>query len=266
MQHTRSTALLVISDLHMGSIWAPVPEKMVRHDGQVIKPSKAQQWLNRQWHKQTGKALAYLGNRPFDLVLNGDMVEGVHHRSTEHWSADPGDHHLAAWIMLNPIAERAKNIYVVSGTECHDGPSGAAGLGNRLGAVKNPKTSHGAFLRLNLCVNDVYCRFVHHMPTSSRIALYATALGVMLAEHQSQSARLGRKAPRVLVQGHRHTHGYYGDGLALSVSCPPWQLLTTHGHKAATAANPRVGCVVLDFAMRGELPAVHGFIEAVPDE
>ncbi len=264
MQHTRSTALLVISDLHTGSTCAPIPDGMVRHDGTPIKPNKIQKWINRQWASLTGQALAMLGKRPFDLILNGDTIEGVHHRSTEHWSADPADHHLAAWTLINPIAERAKNVYVVQGTEAHVGPSGEAGLGNRLGAVKNPDTTHGAFDRLDLTVNGTRCRFVHHMPTSTRAGLYATALGVMLAEHQVQAARVGGAVPSVLVQGHRHTYGMYSDGAGLSISAPAWQLLTRYGHKVATASHARVGCLVLDFARPNRLPAVHEFIEAVP--
>lgn len=252
--------VVCLSDLHVGSTRAILPPGFITIEGHGVRLSAPQEWLWEAW-EATGEWIARkVRAEPFALVVNGDLIEGIHHRSTQVWSPDSSDHVAAAIRLLEPMAEAAARIYIVRGTEAHSGSAAEIVIGTALGA----QVVHGQHAAdcLDLAVHGCHCRFVHHIGTSSRLGLYATQLGVMLAEAQAQAARFGQEVPRVYVAGHRHTYGAYRDDRGLCITLPAWQVLTRYGWKVAPASVVGAGAVILDWsnAERGELPEVHSFI------
>jgi hypothetical protein len=190
--------------------------------------------------------------------LNGDIIEGVHHKTTQIISADVGDHIKCAKEVLRPVTKRAKKIFMVKGTECHTGTSENF-IAEGLGAEENTAEGTHSWDRLTIDVNGVRCVWRHHIGTSVRRSLAATQLSATLAEEQVEAANAGEPIPRVVCCAHRHKFGYYEDNNGLCVVSPPWQGLSRFGHKVVSQARTNPGVFALDFRgkNRGELPELH---------
>ncbi|GEM_PF-1205236 len=245
--------LVVISDLHAGSIYAPCPANFERHDGNVVTLNRNGQFATKAFKTFTSTVLDLPA---YDLLLNGDLVEGMHHRSTEVWSMDPGDHVRAAMMLLDPIVEKARQVWVTRGTECHTQGSEES-LGMYFGAKRDPDTGRCApdLWRFDYC--GLHIHAVHHMPTTSRKALEGSQLSIQLNEHQSQSARADIERPRLVIASHRHTPGLYTDFESMMIATPAWQTADgRHVKKVVPASKTRVGGMVLDWSQRidGDLP------------
>lgn len=247
-----SHTVVCLSDLHCGSSRALCPPDFTRFDGTNIRHNAEMKWVWERWLEFQSEIIDTL-QTGFTLILNGDLVEGVHHHTRELISHEPGDHVACALEALAPIVAKAGPVYVVTGTEGHTQNSEHS-IARAISAQKNGNVS--AFDRLDLVTNGTPWRAVHHMPTSGRISLYATQLSVQLAEAQMQAVRVNKVPPRFVVAAHRHTVGYYTDFRAGMVSLPPWQLLTRYGYKVVPTAEPCVGGAVLRFVRDGQLPEV----------
>lgn len=248
-------AIVVLSDIHAGSTKGLLPPGFVTLEGQDVSQNVFQRFLWKCWGR-TGQFIdEQLGTSPWALVLNGDLIEGVHHGTKEIISPEIADHRRAAMEILRPLAKRAAKVFVVRGTECHVN-NHEVGIAEELGAVKNPETGLAAFDRLTLEVRGVRCVFRHHMPTSMRRNLSATQLGIQLAEEQLEAANNNEPIPRVLGCAHRHKPDHYENDNGLSFCSPAWQVLTRFGHKVVSPARCKPGVQILDWRGRrhGELP------------
>ena len=262
---TTARRLVVVCDTHCGSSLGLLPPGLVLGDpARELRLNRAQAWIWEWWQVFFGKVIA----APFDLVLNGDQIEGMHHRTTQVVDPDPGVHVAIAEHALAPLAERAGAVWVVRGTEAHTGPSSEAGLSVKLGGVPDPFTRMPVWDVLELTYCGVPCMFFHHMPTSVRKWTESTGLGIMLAQAQLGAVRAGKVPPRVLGMAHRHTYGLYEDAAALAFANPSWQLKSRYGNKVAPASECQVGAVILDWTDRadGELPDVRRYVRRLGDE
>ena len=85
---------------------------------------------------------------PFDLVHNGDVIDGVHHRSTTQISHNIQDQLLIAEKVMRPEVERCKRsggtYNHIRGTSAHVGESGIyeEQLAEKLGAKPNDLGQH----------------------------------------------------------------------------------------------------------------------------
>lgn len=255
--------LLIVSDLHCGSTRALLPPGLLDEDGREMRLHKVQDWLWARWTEFCEWAHRESGGE-YDMVVLGDAIEGVHHRGGQVVSTDTGIHTAIAEHTLAPLTEHASQVWMVRGTEAHVGRSAEAGLALAIGGEKNRDEDTYSFDRLNLSVNGCNVTLAHHFPASTRIALYATQLGVQLAEAQAQAARHGEEIPHVVVGAHRHTHGIYTDSRGMAITTPPWQLLTRFGYKVVPYATPTVGGVLLDWRglPPGSLPRVHSWLRS----
>lgn len=254
---------LVVSDLHAGSVVSPVPKGFETSEGVKVHPNRVQAWMNAQWAEMLKWASTL---KPFGLILNGDLIEGYHHRTTQVWSVEVSDHIRAAVQMLQPLCEYAQTVYVVEGTECHTGKS-ELGIGAMLGADIPPPGGWGSSAsRMLLDIHGDRVVVTHHMPTSKRPWTRASALGLELIDHVVNAADAGEKSPRVVCMGHRHTPGFYSDGDRLAVVTPAWQGLTRYGHKVVPAARLVVGAMLLDWshATKGQCPGVVPWLRRPP--
>jgi hypothetical protein len=101
MKQIRS--LVVLSDLHLGSTKALLPPGFVTLEEQEIGLNGIQKWLWACWGRANDFLDETMDGDPFALVLNGDMLEGVHHGTKEIWSPEMGDHVNAALMVLRPL-------------------------------------------------------------------------------------------------------------------------------------------------------------------
>jgi hypothetical protein len=250
--------LVVLSDLHCGSTKGLLPPGFVTLEGQEVGQNVFQRFLWECWQKANTFIDQVAGTSRWGLVLNGDLLEGNHHGTREIISPEVADHRKAAMQVLRPLAKQAAKVFVVRGTECHVN-NHEVGIGEELHAVKNPETGLHAFDRLTIDIHGVRCVFRHHIATTTRRSLSATALSTQLAEEQLEAVNNGEPLPRVLGCAHRHKpDNYEGDNGMCFVS-PAWQVLTRHGHKVVSPARCKPGVQILDWRglPHGELPRFH---------
>lgn len=203
----------------------------------------------------------------YGVVINGDVVEGVHHRSTTQISQNLEDQAEIAYRVLKPIADKAKGrFWMIRGTEAHVGPSGVEEerLAKRLGAVQAPPDEGGQYARYELwkMVGPRLVHLLHHVGTTGSQAYEATAVHKELVESFAEAARWGRRPPDVIVRSHRHRHlettiatGNANDtARATAVVTPAWQGKTPFAWRipGARLSTPQFGGIVIRYA-HGEL-------------
>lgn len=236
-------AILVVSDLHCGSTVGLCPPDFETQEGQKIGLSDWQRWMWDRWLEMREYAKTKYGKLDA-LVINGDCIDGDHHKTVQIWSKNVGDHLNAAYHSLLPLAELAKHVFVVLGTEIHTRDMEHA-LANLLGADRQSK-ERPAFDRLEFEAGGNLVVAVHHMPATSRAWLRANALGMELANHRLHAAEVGERVPDVLLLAHRHQYGGYDDHAGHVYSTPPWIAPTRYAYRVAPAARWTVGGLFLE--------------------
>ena len=249
--------IVICSDLHIGSTKGLLQPGFTTLEGNKVSLNAMQEWLWLCWKKANSFIDEQVGDQPFAFVVNGDIIEGIHHGTKEIWSPEVTDQRNAAVEILKPIVAKAAASFIVRGTDCHTQNS-ESGIGSQLGCVKDEETGLHAFDRLVLELNGVRHVFRHHIGTSARRGLAGTQLSANLAEEQVEAANNGEKIPRVVVCSHRHKFGLYQDTNGLLVVTPPFQGLTRFGHKVVSQARTNPGVVILSYENKqfGELPSV----------
>jgi hypothetical protein len=260
--------VLIVSDLHCGStVGLMHPDCVVTDDdGEKAIPQRPyQRWLWQCWLDMIETTGEVIGKDPHHLVVNGDVVEGIHHGGRQVVSDNPKHHGEIAWHCLNPIAERAEGVYIVRGTECHV-KNDEHHIAEKLAAVKDKETGLRVWDHLPLRMNGLLLSFRHHISATARNYLEAGALSVHLGHEQLECQRSGWPVPNIIVRAHRHRHGEYTDGVAMTLVTAAWQGETRHVHKAVVGAVSRPSWILLDWRGRGEgdLPAVHRRIYRPP--
>ena len=245
--------LVVLSDLHCGSDVGLLPPEVEMSDGQTIGhgSNKWQKWLWEKWLEMQAWVETVAEGDSFDLLINGDALEGIHHHSDEIVAAKIIEHCTIAAACLDPIVNSAGKVYAVRGTECHTRDLETY-LMRHLGRGK----AHD-FIQFDL--NGVLVDARHHMPVTSRVHLEASALSILAANNRSNAIRCGHRPARVFLRGHRHVPGYYSDGEAMVAVTGAWQGLTRHGKKVVADSIARPSCIILDARRSafGDLPAIH---------
>lgn len=249
---TETRNLVVVSDLHVGCQLGLCPSGGLPLDeGGVYSPSKAQRAVWRVWREFWDKwvPMATRGEG-FDLVMNGDAIDGSHHGSTHQISHNPADQEAWAFSILEPIVAHPKcnRYYHIRGTEAHVGQSGEAEerLARRLGAIPNEVGQHARY-ELWKRVGPALVHVMHHIGTTGSQAYESTAVHKELVEAYVEAGRWGDEPPDVLVRAHRHrsfeTRIPAKRGAAIATVTPGWQLKTPFVWKIAGArqSQPQFG-------------------------
>lgn len=252
--------LVVVSDLHVGSTVGLLHPHFTTLQGIGIVQNGVQKRLWAVWKDLWDNWIPKtVGGSEFAVVINGDLIDGVHHKSVEVISPDVSDHVRAAHQCMVPITRAgAKHIFITEGTESHTRNTETT-LGEIIGAEQDPISGRYAFPRLDLEVQATNCTFFHHTSTTSRSYLEASALSIFLGNERAEAARSDLPIPQVLGMAHRHRHGMFSDGEGVAFTTGAWQALTRYGYRVVPAAIPTPSCVVLDWTVRGSgvVPVVH---------
>lgn len=254
--------LVVISDTHFGCRLAlcgraPVP----LDDGGFYSPSPIQLKLADLWDEffEEFVPMATRGE-PWDLVVNGDVVEGMHHRATTPISQNPMDQKRLALTMLRPVVSRAARYFHIRGTEAHVGSSAhmEEDVARELGAQPNEAGQHARY-ELWVEVGGALVHLLHHIGTTGSQAYEATAVHKELVEHYAEAARWGERPPDVIIRSHRHryiqTRVPTARGHAICVVTPCWQGKTPFAWKipGARLSLPQFGGIVVRWSEEGEI-------------
>lgn len=241
----------VISDIHAGCRLALCPpEGATLDDGGTYMPSPIQNKLYAIWREFWDEWIpAATKGEPFAVVVNGDVVDGVHHNSTTQISHNLGDQAEIAYNLLSPIVERCEGrFYMIRGTEAHVGQSAIQEdeIAKRLGALKN-ESGQSSRYELWMEMGKGLCHFAHHIGTTGSMAYETSAVMKELAEMYSDSARWGNRRPDVIVRSHRHRHIEVrvptDIGYGISFVTAAWQLRTPFAFKVpgGRVSQPQIG-------------------------
>lgn len=238
--------ILAISDTHCGSTIGLMPQTVVTQEGNVVEANRFQRRMLGWWSECLETFNEDRAGREFYLVIVGDMVEGIHHGGRQVWSSDPMDHAAAAVIMFEPLAKLAKKTFIAVGTECHTRNDEAA-VGKLLGAEPCPDTGRHAWDCVIMDVGRWRLHFRHHMTTTSRVYLEASALSIELGNEILSYENRRQRTPDICVRAHRHRFGEYHHESKMFVAQGAWQGLTRHTHKVVPGALPSPSMTVLDW-------------------
>ena len=257
-QTPKIRATVHLSDLHLGSDESILQPGFKTEKAQPIGQTPVAEWFHECW-VDAQKWLADLFDpKEYALVINGDCIEGNHHRTTEIWSPDVRNHVKAAKELLKPVASRAGKVFMVRGTECHVAGSENS-IAEHLGAERNPEHDQPYWDHLRIDCCGVRMSVRHHFPATSRSYLEASQHSIQLGNAVNEAVRSGGVAPQILVGAHRHRTGHFCDGNRLTVVTGAWQALTRHGHKVVPDGVACPSIYALDWrgVPDGQLPVVH---------
>jgi hypothetical protein len=260
--------LVVFSDTHCGCRLGLCPPHAVRVDGggQYV-PSTFQRKMFRLWEKFWEWVPEATKREPFDVVHNGDAIDGFHHSSTTQISHNIEDQVRIAELVLAPIVARCHKsggtYYHIRGTEAHVGQSGEyeERLARNLGAKPNDQGQYARFdlwKRVGRGQRAPLVHLLHHIGTTSSAAHESSAVNAELAAEYVEAARWNREPPNFIVRSHRHRsiavdiNG--ARGMAGAIVTPAWQGKTPYVFKVpgARLSEPQVGGILVRQGDDGE--------------
>lgn len=256
---------MVISDTHCGCRLALCPpDGIPLDDGGRYLPSAFQKkmwgWWQEFWQEWIPEVTR---GEPYDLVHNGDAIDGVHHNSTTQVSQNIGDQIAIADAVLRPIVEQCRKqggtYYHIRGTEAHVGKSATheEQLAKMLGAKPN---ADGQFARYDLWkqvgkdtkrVAAPLVHLLHHIGTTGSAAHEASAVNAEMSAMYNQAGRWGQQPPDYIVRSHRHRSIAVdmdsARGRAAAIVTPAWQGKSPFAWKipGARVSEPQIGGIVI---------------------
>jgi hypothetical protein len=250
--------LVIVSDTHCGcrlGLCPPTPIPL--DDGGTYLASSFQQKMWAMWAEFWGEWVPRACHgEPYDIVHNGDVIEGVHHQSTTQISHNIEDQLQIAQLALAPVVAaclaQGGHYYHIRGTSAHVGSSSVHEemLAKRLGARPN---AEGQAARYDLWkrVGTALVHLMHHIGTTGSAAHEASAVNAELTAEYVEAARWQREPPDFVVRSHRHRFIAVdldgGKGYGASIVTPGWQGKTPFAWKIAGArlAIPQFGGVII---------------------
>lgn len=257
--------LIVVSDTHAGcKVALCPPDPMPLDGGGTYQISSLQQKMWHFWQVFWGEWVPEVTRgEPFDLVHNGDAVDGVHHNSTTQISHNLEDQARIAEAVLRPVVNQCLasggTYYHIRGTEAHVGKSGEneERLARNLGAKPNDQ---GQYARFELwkrvgdksaSVHAPLVHLLHHIGTTSSAAHESSAVNAELTASYVEAARWARTPPDFIVRSHRHRSIAVdldsANGGAAAIVTPAWQLKTPYVFKipGARLSEPQLGGILI---------------------
>ncbi len=255
----RPRTLIVVSDTHAGCRLAICGDKPVRLDGGGwYQPSEFQikmwHWWREFWDTWVPSVTK---GEPYDLVHNGDAIEGVHHHATTQISHNLEDQQRIAELVLKPEVDRCKKkggtYYHIRGTEAHVGQTGEfeERLARSLGALPNRERQYARFDLWKRVGDRCLVHLLHHIGTTGSAAHEASAVNAELTAEYVEAARWGREPPDFVVRSHRHRSIAVdlnsAKGYAAAIVTPAWQGKTPFAFKVpgARISEPQVGGIAI---------------------
>lgn len=265
MSKKATRTLIVVSDTHCGCRMGLCPPTAQRVDGGgSYLPSKFQQGMWRWWLEFWDAWVPEVTRgEPYDVVHNGDAIDGSHHNSTTQISHNIEDQVRIAEAIMRPRVEACKKLggtyYHIRGTEAHVGQSGEyeERLARNLGAKPNEEGQYARFdlwKRVGVSTKRVHAPLVHllhHIGTTASAAHESSAVNAELTASYVEAARWNREPPDFIVRSHRHrsiaVDMNSAKGYAAAIVTPAWQGKTPFAWKipGARLSEPQVGGIMI---------------------
>lgn len=216
--------LAVFGDTHFGSSVALAPAEFRLADGGCYMASPFQRDLLRFWTEYWDFVDTVRGGAPYILIHNGDLVDGIHHRSTQHVDANLAFQQKMAEMVLGPRVRAAQAYYQIAGTAAHvgEGASHEETVARALGAVPD---SNGRHARQHLYVKfgEERISFAHHIGTTTSAAYKSSPLMRLMAAAYADAGENGVTPPTLWVRSHCHDYTEVRRSKGTVITVPAWQ-------------------------------------------
>ncbi len=221
------------ADPHTGSNTALMPKSIVNDDDQLITASPVQLWLLENFEKAKQEMYERAKGRSLIVVVNGDLIDGNHHGSTQI-IPNTSDQIKAAVELWEPVRHRANRFYIVRGTEAHVGEAAQdeKTIATELGA-------DGCHWELLVYWNDQLFNIAHHI---------SRTIASVTEECVRDSVDLKEPVPDWVIRAHRHIKDDTGTryGYTRGVVLPAWQLRTGFGFRVSSHRVSSIGFAMVD--------------------
>lgn len=269
----RPIVAALVGDLHCNSTVGLCPVDGVElDDGGRYRPRPhgIQAWLWANWldyWQRVQRVAAVEGEMAGNgqparvwVVLNGDLVEGLHHRSTQVISANlEVQHRIAMACLAIPAALSPDRWFVIRGTEAHVAPSAQheEAIARELGAVVDPETGRSSWWHWVGEINGTLVDVAHHGNMGRLPWTRGNLVGRTAAELLFEAVRIGHRPPALAVRSHNHRRHDTGAGNAPTrvMALPAWQMSTAFGHRVAPNSLPDIGGAIGVFRGPGDWSA-----------
>ena len=240
--------VVCFGDTHCGStVGLCPPEGIPLDDGGMYMPNKGQEWLWNNWEEAWAKIKSVKRkNRQakLHLVINGDLTDGDHHRTTQIATGHEGVHiHCAMEVLRVPLALKPDSIHILRGTPAHVGRAGGMeeGLAKALKSqgwkvVEDPDTGNASSYHRLIKVGDLTFDIKHH----GRMGRRAHTKGPYMRWYAQDiffNYLMDKETPPDLAI-RSHFHQFTDSGKihkikTRAVALPAWQLATEYVHRVA---------------------------------
>ena len=239
-----TTVLAVIGDTHCGGTTALCPPIYELQEQGHQRANPIQLWLWKCWVDYWRRVQDTVKKNDAELIviLNGDLVEGVHHGTVQVVSQRPDDMMNIAISCIEPYIRSAKHVFVTRGTEAHVGAGGVWDDAIARDFDAEPDGSSPAWYWLPLEIDGVRIVASHHGRAGARLWTKGTGARALAAELAMQAGMNSSQPPQLGVFGHVHRFEDSGGNYPTWVythGC--WQLSTGYGHKIRAGFPPEVG-------------------------
>lgn len=255
--------IVLISDLHCGSLLGLCPDRGITLDGGGhYEPNQVQQKIWSYWQEFWSEWVPReTEDEPFVLVVNGDVIDGQPHGSKALITANMATQARIAREVLEPAVAMAAATYMTRGTEAHVGKSAEdeERLGRELGVVPD---DDGHYTRDELWIELAghLGHVTHHIATASSWMYESTAPWREVVLSLEAAVRTCQAPPQWIARGHRHREftgrTYTHDGRVLVVVTPGWQAKTPYVYRTVARNEfPQFGGSIVRVSNKGELYA-----------
>jgi len=238
--------VVFFGDTHCGSTVGLCPENGLElDDGGWYMPNKSQVWLWHNWLSAWDQVKGKIGrNTKLHLVVNGDAIDGDHHRTSQIASRLTGIH-IACFLesMSVPLSLRPDSIHIIRGTAAHVGEAGnteegiaRALLSQGWPVIGDPDTGQLSSYWRKLSVGDVRFDIKHHGRMGRRAHTKGPQMRWYAQDICFNYLMDEQDPPDVAIRSHYHQYADSGKIHKIrtrAIALPAWQLATEYVHRVA---------------------------------
>ena len=232
---------VVISDMHGGSRFGPMPVDWKWADGTLAGASKPQEWL---FDKYVDCVKEF--HKPDILFVDGDAVDGHQHLNyaTEVMNSDGFEQVRIAEFLIK--LWKPKQIYIIYGSPYHVRFAGI--MVERFIARHLRAKAAGWAYRGD--INQVKTSIAHEITVSTTTWQYRTTpVAQQLVLNRLQKAE---KSANLIIRAHAHYFTFAGFSDQLGVINPGWQGQTPYGAKKVPELIPKIGMFWFNIPSKGK--------------
>lgn len=119
--NTDELTLAIFGDMHAGSPVGLCPPSVRLDDGGIYQASAFQRRLLEAWLDYWSQAEALKGKGQLVSILNGDVIDGDHHRTIQLITHNLEIQRRMALELLDPMRRLSDAVIFIRGTDAHDG-------------------------------------------------------------------------------------------------------------------------------------------------